>query len=157
MRQSWDDFFFDLAKQISARSTCKRWHYGSVLVRDKTILAIGFNGAPRNYPHCLDIGCAKEGYELGKGSELCRAAHAEQNAIANAARVGICIMGSELYNYPRELPCPLCAKVLINVGVTKIHYELKGYPDYYEFSKDLFTKSGVELIYHGKYSKTNHK
>lgn len=148
-RQSWDDFFFDVAKQISTRSTCLRWQYGCVLVRDKTILSTGFNGAPRGYPHCLDIGCAKEGHALGEHSELCRATHAEQNAVANAARMGVCIMGSELYVHLSELPCPLCAKILINAGVAKIHYKIQNYPDYYWFSKDLFDATGVELIYHG--------
>ncbi len=148
MRESWDEFFFGIAKRVSERSTCKRWNYGCVLVRDKTIISTGFNGAPRGYIHCTDVGCAKEGYELGKGSEFCRAAHAEQNAIANAARMGVCAMDSELYVYLPELPCPLCAKILINAGVTKVHYKTKDYPEYYKFSEDLFVKSGVELVWH---------
>lgn len=149
MRQSWDEFFFDLAKQVSTRSTCLRRQYGCVLVKDKTILSTGFNGAPRGYPHCIDLGCAREGYESGEHHELCRATHAEQNTIANAARIGVCVMGSELYLYPPDIPCPLCAKILINAGVKAIHYKTTNYPGW-ELSRDFFYKCGVKLERHGE-------
>jgi len=147
MRQNWDDFFFDMARLISWRSTCLRRQYGCVLVKDRTVIATGFNGAPRGHPHCEDIGCAREGLPSGARPELCRATHAEQNCIANAARIGVSTMDSELYIYPEDIPCPLCAKLLINAGVSKIHYKYTNYPGW-QFSKELFEKTGVCLVLH---------
>ncbi len=148
MRQSWDDFFLDIAERISKRSTCLRRQYGCVLVRDKTIVSTGFNGAPRGCAHCIDIGCAREGMASGTHHELCRAAHAEQNAIANAARMGICVAGSELYIYPPDIPCPLCTKIIINAGISVIHYKTTGYPGW-EISQKFFEEAGVTLTIDG--------
>lgn len=147
MRQSWNDFFFDVARLLSQRSTCLRRQYGCVLVRDKTIIATGFNGAPRGCLHCEDIGCAREALASGEKPELCRATHAEQNCIANAARIGLTTVGSQLYIYPEDLPCPLCAKILINAGVAEINYKQTNYPGW-ELSKLLFTEAKVALIEH---------
>ena len=146
-RQSWDDFFFDIAEQVSQRSTCLRRQYGAVLVKDKTIISTGFNGAPRGCVHCVDIGCAREGAPSGTLHELCRAAHAEQNTIANAARMGICTMNSELYLQPADLPCPLCTKIFINAGITMIHYKTTNYPGW-ELSNALLQEAGVTLWQH---------
>jgi len=148
-RQDWDDYFFDMAKLISTRSTCLRRQYGCVLVKDKHVVSSGFNGAPRGYPHCDVLGCAREGVESGTKHELCRAAHAEQNAIANAARYGISTNDSELYIYPGDMPCPICAKILINAGVYRIHYHSTDYPGW-ELSEDLFLSSGISLWKHEK-------
>lgn len=145
MRESWDEFFFRIAKQISERSTCLRRQYGCVLVRDKTIISTGFNGAPRGCAHCIDIGCARKDAPSGTLHEICRAAHAEQNAIANAARIGVSTMGSELYI--KDIPCPICAKILINAGVTTIHYKDIDYPGW-ELSKRFFEEAGVCLQQH---------
>ena len=148
-RQSWDEFFFGIAAQVSKRSTCLRRQYGGVLVKDKTILSTGFNGAPRGCVHCTEIGCARHDAPSGTLHELCRAAHAEQNTIANAARMGVCTMGSELYLHPADLPCPLCTKIFINAGITTVHYKATGYPGW-ELSKKLLTEAGVKLVWHGE-------
>ena len=147
MRRDWDNYFFDMAKLISTRSTCLRRQYGCVLVKDKTIISTGFNGAPRGHPHCEDLGCAREGLASGEKPELCRGAHAEQNCIANAARFGICTRGSELYIWPEDIPCSFCAKILINAGVVIIHYRYTNYPGW-EFSKRLLLDSGIVLYNH---------
>ena len=147
MRQSWDDFFFDSARLLSQRSTCLRRQYGAVLVRDKTIVATGFNGAPRGCQHCEDVGCAREGLPSGAKPEICRATHAEQNCIANAARLGVSTVGSELYIYPEDIPCPLCAKLLINVGIVRVHHKYTSYPGW-EFSVQLFVEAGVAIVLH---------
>ena len=148
MRKSWDEFFFVIARQVSEQSTCLRRQYGCVLVRDKTIISTGFNGAPRGCVHCIDIGCAREDCKSGEHPELCRAAHAEQNAIANAARIGVCVMGAELYLSPPDISCPLCAKIIINAGISVIHYKTPhGYPGW-QFSWKLFEEAGVCLQQH---------
>ena len=143
-RQSWDEFFFELAESFSKRSTCLRRQYGCVLVKDRIVLSSGFNGAPRGCWHCTDYDfCSRKGIESGTHHELCRATHAEQNTIANAARTGICTLGSELYI--SDLPCSICAKILINAGVAVIHYKKTGYPGW-RFSKSLFDEAGVKLV-----------
>ncbi|GAH88798.1 unnamed protein product [marine sediment metagenome] len=147
MRQSWEDFFFEVAGLLSTRSTCLRRQYGAVLVRDKTIISTGFNGAPRGCPHCEDIGCARENVPSGKDLELCRAAHAEQNCIANAARLGMPTIGSELFLYPADMPCPHCARLLINAGIVAVHYKQTDYPGWSQ-SMALFKEANVKLVYY---------
>lgn len=147
MRQTWDDYWFDLARLISGRSTCLRRQYGCVLVKDKHSVSSGFNGAPKGCPHCKDVGCAREGLPSGANPELCRAAHAEQNCVANAAAYGISTRGSELYLYPEDMPCPLCAKILINAEVWVVHYKYTNYPGW-ELSQELFREAIVELVKH---------
>jgi dCMP deaminase len=141
-RPSWDEYFLQLARQAASRSTCLRRQVGAVLVRDKRILATGYNGAPRGVAHCLDIGCLREqlGIPSGERHELCRAIHAEQNAVIQAAIHGVAIEGSTLYC--THHPCILCAKILINCGVRDIHY-LEGYPD--ELSQEMLSEAGVVL------------
>ncbi|HEY5168400.1 MAG TPA: dCMP deaminase family protein, partial [Thermoleophilia bacterium] len=108
-RPSWDEYFLQLATQAATRSTCLRRQVGAVLVRDKRILATGYNGAPRGVSHCLDIGCLREqlGIPSGERQELCRAIHAEQNAVIQAAIHGVAIEGATLYTTLH--PCVLCA------------------------------------------------
>ncbi|MBN2203979.1 MAG: cytidine/deoxycytidylate deaminase family protein [Thermoleophilia bacterium] len=141
-RPSWDEYFLQLARQAATRSTCLRRQVGAVLVRDKRILATGYNGAPRGVAHCLDVGCLRDelGIPSGERQELCRAIHAEQNAIIQAALHGVAIEGATLYTTLH--PCVLCAKMLINCGVREIHY-LEGYPD--ELSRLLLEEAGVRL------------
>ena len=150
MRKSWNEAFFDFAKVISERSTCLRRQYGCVLVKDKTVISTGFNGAPRGCKHCVDIGCARKGLPSGARPDLCRATHAEQNAVANAARFGICTMGTELYLYPGDMPCPLCAKILINAGIVGVHYIYAEYPGW-KLSVQLFQEANVTLYPHKSY------
>jgi dCMP deaminase len=141
-RPSWDEYFLQLAVQAATRSTCLRRQVGAVLVRDKRVLATGYNGAPRGITHCLDVGCLREEMQVASGErhELCRAIHAEQNAVIQAAVHGVAIEGATLYC--THHPCVLCAKILINCGVREIHY-LEGYPD--ELSAAMFTEAGVSL------------
>ena len=114
-----------------------------MLVRDKRLLATGYNGSPRDTAHCLDTGCLREqlGIPSGERHELCRAIHAEQNAVIQAAVHGVAIEGATLYCTLR--PCVLCAKMLINCGVKEIHF-LDGYPD--ELSQEMLTEAGVQVI-----------
>jgi len=142
-RPSWDEYFLQLARQAATRSTCLRRQVGAVLVRDKRLLATGYNGSPRNTSHCLDTGCLREqlGIPSGERVELCRAIHAEQNAIIQAAVHGVAIEGATLYTTLR--PCVLCAKMLINCGVKEIHY-IEGYPD--ELSQEMLNEANVQVI-----------
>jgi len=142
VRPTWPEYFLKLARQAATRSTCLRRQVGAVLVRDKRVLAMGYNGSPRNTSHCLDIGCLREQLNIPSGErhELCRAIHAEQNAIIQAAVHGVAIEGAILYC--THQPCILCAKMLINCGVTEIHF-LEGYPD--ELSETMCAEAGVTL------------
>lgn len=142
-RPSWNEYFLQLARQAATRSTCLRRQVGALLVRDKRVLAMGYNGAPRGVAHCLDTGCLREqlGIPSGERQELCRAIHAEQNAIIQAAVHGVAIEGATLYC--THQPCVLCAKMLINCGVREIHY-LGGYPD--ELSSAMFAEAGVRVV-----------
>ena len=141
-RPSWHEYFLQLARQAATRSTCLRRQVGAVLVRDKRLLSTGYNGSPRGTAHCLDVGCLREqmGIPSGERQELCRAIHAEQTAIIQAAVHGVAIEGATLYATLQ--PCILCAKMLINCGVREIYY-LEGYPD--ELSLQMFEEAGVSL------------
>lgn len=127
-RESWDDFFFRIAELLSTRSTCLHRQYGCVLVRDQTIVATGFNGSPRGSVHCIEVGCLRDNIKSGRRLEQCRAVHAEQNAIINAARLGVSTVGTELYIWPGDCPCPLCMRSIINAGISVIHYTKHEYP-----------------------------
>lgn len=142
-RPSWDDYFMDIVEVVKTRSTCVRRQVGAVIVKDNRILATGYNGAPRGCQHCEDIGCLRQqlGIPSGQRHELCRAIHAEQNAIVQAAAAGISIQGATLYCTTQ--PCVLCAKMMINAGIKRILY--KGdYPD--ELSLQLLSEAGVEVV-----------
>ena len=140
-RPQWDDYFMDITHFDATRSTCLRRHVGAVLVRDKRILSTGYNGAPSGIEHCLETGCLREqlGIPSGERHELCRALHAEQNAIIQAALHGVGIKGATLYC--TNLPCVICSKMLINAGIVKIMYQ-DGYPD--ELAFDMLSSAGIE-------------
>jgi dCMP deaminase len=116
---------------------------GAVLVKDKRILATGYNGAPSGLRHCLDIGCLREDLEIPSGErhELCRGLHAEQNVIIQAAYHGVCIKGATLYC--TNLPCSICTKMIINAGIVEILY-LDGYAD--TMTKDMLDETGIRVI-----------
>jgi len=139
-RPDWDEYFLELANLISSRSTCLRRKVGALLVRDKRILATGYNGAPRNLPHCSETGCLREKLKVPSGEkhELCRGLHAEQNALLQASLHGVSVNGSILYCTTQ--PCIICAKMLINAG-TKEVVIAAGYPD--NMSMDFFEQAGV--------------
>ena len=119
-RPGWDEYFMEITHLVAKRSTCLRRQVGAVLVKDKNILATGYNGAPSGVAHCLDVGC------LGERHELCRGLHAEQNAIIQAAKHGTNINGAILYC--TTMPCIICSKMIINAGIRRVVYE-GGYPD----------------------------
>jgi len=119
-RPSWDEYFLEVALLVSKRATCLRRRVGAVLVKDKKILATGYNGAPSGLKHCLDTGCLRKKYKVPSGErhELCRGLHAEQNVILQAALYGTSTKGSMLYI--TNQPCIICAKMLINAGIEEI-------------------------------------
>ncbi|OGX18636.1 MAG: cytidine deaminase [Omnitrophica WOR_2 bacterium RBG_13_44_8b] len=127
-RPSWDEYFLEVAKLVAKRATCLRRRVGAVLVKDKRILATGYNGAPRGLKHCLDTYCMREKLKIPSGQrhELCRALHAEQNALIQASLYGISVKDSVLYS--TNQPCVICAKMLINAGIKEIVIA-DGYPD----------------------------
>ena len=125
-RPNQDDYFMEIASVVAKRSTCLRNQVGALFVKDKRLLTTGYNGAPAGLPHCEDVGCAREGVASGTRHELCRAVHAEQNAIIQAALHGVSIEGATLYC--THQPCILCAKMMINAKVSRVVYA-KSYPD----------------------------
>ena len=127
-RPSWDEYFLEVAGLVAKRATCLRRRVGAVLVKDKKILATGYNGAPSGLVHCIDIGCLREKLRIPSGErhELCRGLHAEQNVLLQAALYGISTKGSILY--VTNQPCIICAKMLINAGIKGIVISF-GYPD----------------------------
>lgn len=128
-RKSWDEYFLEIAKQVASRSTCLRRHIGAVAVRDKRILATGYNGAPAGLPHCEEVGCLREQMQIPSGQrhELCRATHAEQNVICQAARSGVSLEDAGIYIHGGT-PCLICAKMLINVDISFVVTDAD-YPD----------------------------
>ena len=127
-RPTWDEYFLDIANLVSKRSTCLRRRVGAVLVKDKRILATGYNGAPSRITHCSVTGCLREKLKIPSGErhELCRGLHGEQNAFLQAALHGTSLKGASLYCTTQ--PCIICAKMIINAGIKEI--VIKGdYPD----------------------------
>jgi len=141
-RPGWVSYFLQIARLASTRSTCLRRQVGAVLVREKKILATGYNGAPSGTAHCLDIGCLREreGIPSGERHELCRGLHAEQNAILQAAYHGVSIRGATLFC--TNFPCVICSKMLINAGIQEIYY-VEGYPD--SLSESMLEEAGLEV------------
>ena len=133
-----DAYFMEIAKVVASRSTCQRRHIGAVIVKGKQIVSTGYNGAPAGHPHCEDVGCAREDVPSGQRSELCRAAHADQNAINFAARFGIPIEGATIYS--TTYPCSWCAKSIVNAGIQRVVYEAD-YPD--PLAKEILSIIGV--------------
>lgn len=143
MRPTWDEYFMQIVDLIKTRSTCLRRQVGAIIVKDKRILATGYNGAPMGCKHCSEVGCLREKLNVPSGQrhELCRAIHAEQNAIVQAAYSGTAINGATMYVTTQ--PCVLCAKLAINAGITRIVFR-GDYPD--EMSMTLLDEAGIEVI-----------
>jgi dCMP deaminase len=123
-RLSWHQYFLTITRQVAERSTCTRAKVGAVIVRDKNILATGYNGAPAGMPHCIDVGCLiyQSKTPDGEIEENCfRTIHAEINAIAQAAKNGSSIKDGSIYI--THTPCIHCLKVLVNTGIKQIFYE----------------------------------
>jgi dCMP deaminase len=142
-RPDWEEYFMEIARVVSTRSTCLRRQVGAVLVNNRQILATGYNGAPRGVPHCAEVGCLRDrmGIPSGERHELCRGLHAEQNAIIQAAYHGVSINGAEMYC--THQPCVLCAKMLVNAGIATLHYAGE-YPD--DLALLVFREAGTRLV-----------
>jgi len=142
-RPSWEAYFMDIAVLVAKRSTCKRRSVGAVIVKDKRILSTGYNGAPAGIRHCIEVGCLREELNVPSGEkhELCRGIHAEQNAIIQAAYHGVTIKDAILFC--TNLPCSICAKMIINAGIRKIYYQ-SGYAD--QMSSDMIKEAGIDMI-----------
>ena len=141
-RPSWNQYFASITRMVATRSTCLRRHVGAVLVKEKRILSTGYNGAPAGLKHCIEVGCLREKASIPSGTrhELCRALHAEQNAIVQAAYHGISIAGSTLYCTNK--PCVICSKMLINAGIKRIFFD-DGYDD--DLSDAILDEAKIEI------------
>ena len=142
MRPSWDTYFMEIAYNVATRSTCLRRQVGAVIVRDKRMLATGYNGAPRGLDHCDVVGCLRQKLEIpsGQRQEICRGLHAEQNAIIQAALHGVSIEESAIYI--THQPCITCAKMIINSGITRVVYA-SAYPD--ALARAILDEATIEL------------
>jgi len=143
-RPSWDKYFMDIAKTVSERATCDRGRSGCVIARDKQILVTGYVGSPKGLPHCDEIGHQMKTmvHEDGEQTQHCvRTTHAEQNAIVQAAKLGVAINGATLYC--KMTPCSTCAKMIINAGIKRVVSEKKYHAG--KESEEMFKCAGVEL------------
>lgn len=141
-RPTWDEYFMEMATVAAKRSTCLRRSVGAVIVKNKQILASGYNGTPMGLPHCEEVGCLREQLKVpsGKCHELCRGVHAEQNAITQAAYHGVSVKGATLYC--THQPCVVCTKMLINAGIERIVYA-NPYPD--ELAQEMMGQSKIKI------------
>jgi dCMP deaminase len=139
-RPTWDEYFMEIARLVASRSTCLRRQVGAVMVKDKNILATGYNGTPSGIRHCSEVGCLRQQLNVPSGErhELCRGLHAEQNAIIQAAKHGVNVDGAVLYC--THSPCIICSKMLINSGVKRIVCT-DGYPD--PLAKAMLDEAGL--------------
>lgn len=141
-RPDIDEYFLKVAAVVAERSTCRRHYVGAVAVRDKHILATGYNGAPAGFKDCLELGCLRDelGVSSGERHEICRAIHAEQNVVIQAALHGVSLEGCTIY--ATHTPCVLCAKILTNARI-------KRYVSFGKYNDDafiqLFKEAGIEL------------
>ena len=141
-RPTSDEYFLKIASVVAERSTCLRHHVGAVAVRNKHILATGYNGAPAGLKDCLELGCLRDEMNIPSGTrhEICRGIHAEQNVIIQASLHGVSLEGSTIY--ATHTPCRLCAKMLVNA-------KIKRYVSYGKYDDnlfvDLFREAGIEL------------
>jgi dCMP deaminase len=142
MRKPWDEYFMSIAELVAQRSTCLRRQVGAVIVKDRRVLATGYNGAPGGVAHCDKVGCLRGqmGVASGERHELCRGVHAEQNALLQAATFGASVHGAAIYT--THQPCFICTKMLINAKIEKICYK-KEYPD--ELAIGMLKEAGIEF------------
>jgi dCMP deaminase len=147
IRPDWDTYFMDMARLASRRSSCLRRAVGAVLVKDRRMLATGYNGVPSGMTHCDVAGCLRERMNVPSGErhELCRALHAEQNAIIQAATLAQSIEGASIYI--TNQPCVICAKMIINAGIKRIVVR-EGYPD--KLAVDLLAEAGLKIVMLGE-------
>lgn len=139
-RPSWAETFMRVAEIVALRSTCLRRKVGAVLVRDNRIIATGYNGAPKGLAHCAEAGCMRQNAPSGRELTSCRAVHAEENCVIQAAVFGVSTVGAELYVTCH--PCVHCAKTLVNAGVRAVFCR-EGYPD--PLAEDVLREAGIEV------------
>ena len=141
-RPDTDDYFLKIAAVVAERSTCRRRHVGAVAVKQKHILTTGYNGAPAGVPDCLELGCLRDENNIPSGTrhEICRAVHAEQNVIIQAAQHGVNLEGATVYC--THTPCVLCAKMLANARI-KRYVSFGHYAD--DAFLELFNQTGIEV------------
>ena len=141
-RPSWDQYFMDIVELVSRRSTCLRRKVGAVLVRDKRMLATGYNGPPTGIRHCAEVGCLRDklGIPSGERHELCRGLHAEQNAIIQAALHGVSTKDSTIYC--TNHPCIICSKMIINSGIISVIYK-DDYND--DLAEEMLKEAGIKV------------
>jgi len=146
VRPSWDEYFMEIAQTVASRATCDRGRSGCVIARDKQILVTGYVGSPKGMPHCDEIGHQMKTvrHEDGTETKHCvRTTHAEQNAIAQAAKIGAAINGATLYC--KMTPCSTCAKIIINAGIDRVVCEKKYHAG--SESEEMFKMAGIPLEY----------
>lgn len=148
-RPGWDEYFMEMAEVAEKRSTCMRRRVGAVIVKDKRIMATGYNGVPSGIEHCEIRGCLRDELNVPSGQrhELCRGLHAEQNAIIQAAHLGQSIAGGTIYC--TNQPCVICAKMIINAGIKRIVVR-SGYPDALAVEMLGEAELAVEVLERGK-------
>lgn len=142
-RVDWNEYFMKMAMDASKRSTCLRRQIGAVIAKDNCLVSTGYNGSPSKTPHCIDMECCmRDEMEIKSGTmhELCRATHAEQNAIALAAKNGVSTKDAILYC--TTYPCIICTKLIINSGIKEVYY-LEAYPDI--MSEEMFEQAKVSV------------
>ena len=149
-RPTWDSYFATITELVSSRSTCTRINHGAVIVRDKHLIATGYNGSPPGTYHCTDVGvCWRQEHHIPSGTqyEKCRAIHAEQNALLQAAKLGLAVQGATMY--VTDIPCEICAKMIQSAGIKRLvitrsnlRYDPKSLVD--------FILYGGEVTYLGK-------
>jgi len=149
VRPSWDEYFMEVANSIAKRATCDRGRSGCVIAKDRQILVTGYVGSPPGQPHCDDIGheFKKVVHEDGSTTQHCvRTVHAEQNAICQAAKLGVSLDGATLYC--RMTPCRTCTMLIISCGIKRVVCEKK-YHNACD-SERLLSDAGIQLDYHSK-------
>jgi dCMP deaminase len=141
-RPTVDHYFMDMTHLVKARGTCPRRRVGAVIVKDKRVLTTGYNGAPRNFPHPIEVGCLRDELNIPRGmiADICPCLHAEQNAIIQAATTGVSIEGAELYCTTQ--PCTQCSRMVANCGIKRVVFE-EEYND--PLAAGVLTTAGVEM------------
>lgn len=146
IRPTWDEYFMEICQAAAKRSTCDRGRVGCVIVRNKQMLATGYAGSPPGLPHCDEVGHQMKSvtHEDGHVSQHCmRTTHAEQNAICQAAKLGVALDGATLYC--RMTPCATCAKSVISVGIKRVICERRYHAG--EESERIFGQAGVDISF----------
>ncbi|MDZ7263793.1 MAG: cytidine/deoxycytidylate deaminase family protein [candidate division KSB1 bacterium] len=143
-RPSWDEYFLKMAFLVAERSTCLRHHVGAIIIQDRRVVTTGYNGAARGIDDCLKLGCLRNQLNIPSGErhEICRAIHAEQNAIIQAGVHGATIDGGTLYC--THSPCIICAKMIVNAGIKRV-VTCGTYPDDFNLVMDLFQQAQVQF------------